>query len=46
MSDIIMSETSLHDIKHAPKLMALRQLLNDCGIGVISESKYLFLHQY
>ncbi|KAF8590478.1 SNF2 chromatin remodeling protein [Ramaria rubella] len=25
--------TSLHDIQHAPKLQALRQLLLDCGIG-------------
>ncbi|XP_038069588.1 TATA-binding protein-associated factor 172-like isoform X2 [Patiria miniata] len=26
--------TSLHDIAHAPKLTALKQLLQDCGIGV------------
>ncbi|CAG5122457.1 unnamed protein product [Candidula unifasciata] len=26
--------SSLHDLLHAPKLMALKQLLNDCGIGV------------
>ncbi|XP_033630416.1 TATA-binding protein-associated factor 172-like [Asterias rubens] len=26
--------TSLHDISHAPKLTALKQLLQDCGIGV------------
>ncbi|EKM55940.1 uncharacterized protein PHACADRAFT_144887 [Phanerochaete carnosa HHB-10118-sp] len=27
------SSTDLSDIQHAPKLLALRQLLNDCGIG-------------
>lgn len=27
-------KTSLHDINHAPKLIALKQLLLDCGIGV------------
>ncbi|KDQ59577.1 hypothetical protein JAAARDRAFT_77653 [Jaapia argillacea MUCL 33604] len=37
------SETSdLNDIQHAPKLLALRQLLSDCGIGaapnVLSET--------
>ncbi|XP_012935979.1 TATA-binding protein-associated factor 172 [Aplysia californica] len=26
--------SNLHDLTHAPKLNALRQLLNDCGIGV------------
>ncbi|XP_030839988.1 TATA-binding protein-associated factor 172 [Strongylocentrotus purpuratus] len=27
-------KSSLHDINHAPKLIALKQLLLDCGIGV------------
>ncbi|XP_070579939.1 TATA-binding protein-associated factor 172-like [Ptychodera flava] len=26
--------SSLHDLQHAPKLIALKQLLQDCGIGV------------
>ncbi|KAK2155101.1 hypothetical protein LSH36_249g03073 [Paralvinella palmiformis] len=28
------NNTSLHDLQHAPKLGALKQLLNDCGIGL------------
>ncbi|XP_076818589.1 TATA-binding protein-associated factor 172-like [Clavelina lepadiformis] len=32
------ANTSLHDIKHATKLTALRQLLLDCGIGVTGDS--------
>ncbi|KDR81493.1 hypothetical protein GALMADRAFT_239466 [Galerina marginata CBS 339.88] len=27
------ASTNLHDLQHAPKLLALRQLLQDCGIG-------------
>ncbi|KAJ7632150.1 SNF2 superfamily chromatin remodeling protein [Roridomyces roridus] len=27
------SSEGLHDIQHAPKLLALRQILTDCGIG-------------
>ncbi|CAC5413286.1 BTAF1 [Mytilus coruscus] len=30
--------SNLRDLQHTPKLMALRQLLNDCGIGVSSFS--------
>lgn len=29
--------SNLHDIKHAPKLVALKELLTDCGIGVKTE---------
>lgn len=29
----------LHDIRHAPKLMALKALLLECGIGVADEEK-------
>ncbi|ESO84154.1 hypothetical protein LOTGIDRAFT_229634 [Lottia gigantea] len=41
--DMIMSrlkhdKSSIHDIQHAPKLTALKQLLNDCGIGVGSSN--------
>ncbi|KAJ9089533.1 TATA-binding protein-associated factor mot1 [Entomophthora muscae] len=32
------NEAALHDLVHAPKLLALRQLLNDCGIGAESDS--------
>ncbi|KAI9293362.1 hypothetical protein K502DRAFT_293841, partial [Neoconidiobolus thromboides FSU 785] len=28
----------LHDLVHAPKLLALKQLLNDCGIGLQGEN--------
>ncbi|XP_006458226.1 hypothetical protein AGABI2DRAFT_183309 [Agaricus bisporus var. bisporus H97] len=31
--------TSLHDIQQAPKLLALKQLLIDCGIGVSTNSR-------
>ncbi|KAJ7168182.1 SNF2 superfamily chromatin remodeling protein [Mycena crocata] len=27
---------NLHDINHAPKLLALRQILTDCGIGALA----------
>ncbi|KAJ1310135.1 hypothetical protein OPQ81_006880 [Rhizoctonia solani] len=30
------SSKGIRDIRHAPKLLALRQLLNDCGIGAAS----------
>ncbi|CAG2199104.1 BTAF1 [Mytilus edulis] len=30
--------SNLRDLQHTPKLMALKQLLNDCGIGVSSFS--------
>ncbi|CAE6520255.1 unnamed protein product [Rhizoctonia solani] len=30
------SAKGIRDIRHAPKLLALRQLLNDCGIGTAS----------
>ncbi|CAO3616747.1 unnamed protein product [Cunninghamella echinulata] len=34
------SNQTLHDIQNAPKLLALKQLLGDCGIGVtITESE-------
>ena len=33
MTQLKSSSTSLHDIKHAAKLPALKQLLLDCGIG-------------
>lgn len=36
MSRLTQQRTSLHDLQHAPKLTALRQLLLDCGIGVAS----------
>ncbi|CEH18076.1 snf2 chromatin remodeling protein [Ceraceosorus bombacis] len=32
--EIVAAGGSLQDISHAPKLLALQQLLNDCGIGV------------
>ncbi|KAJ7063461.1 SNF2 superfamily chromatin remodeling protein [Mycena amicta] len=28
------SKNGIHDIQHAPKILALRQILTDCGIGV------------
>ncbi|KAI8381200.1 uncharacterized protein BYT42DRAFT_598127 [Radiomyces spectabilis] len=31
--DLARSNTSLHDIHNAPKLLALKQLLGECGIG-------------
>ena len=27
------NKSSIHDIEHAPKIAALKQLLTDCGIG-------------
>ncbi|KAL8593219.1 hypothetical protein ACOMHN_009874 [Nucella lapillus] len=36
MSRLTQQRTSLHDLQHAPKLTALRQLLLDCGIGLTS----------
>ncbi|KAL3875985.1 hypothetical protein ACJMK2_033878 [Sinanodonta woodiana] len=38
MQQLKQQNSSLHDIQLAPKLTALRQLLNDCGIGLVSES--------
>ena len=32
-AELAASGSSLHDLQHAPKLIALRQLLADCGIG-------------
>eukprot|EP01127_Copromyxa_protea_P005411 TRINITY_DN15340_c0_g1_i1.p1 TRINITY_DN15340_c0_g1~~TRINITY_DN15340_c0_g1_i1.p1 ORF type:complete len:1800 (+),score=296.36 TRINITY_DN15340_c0_g1_i1:48-5447(+) len=32
------SKDSLDDIKHSPKLLALKELLNECGIGKSDES--------
>ncbi|OZJ02562.1 hypothetical protein BZG36_04331 [Bifiguratus adelaidae] len=32
------SKSSLHDIENAPKLLALKQLLLDCGIGMDSDA--------
>lgn len=34
MNRLTQQRTSLHDLQHAPKLNALRQLLLDCGIGL------------
>ncbi|KAJ1561339.1 btaf1 RNA polymerase II, B-TFIID transcription factor-associated, 170kDa [Cladochytrium tenue] len=34
MKSIAAEGGSLSDIKHSPKIMALRQLLHDCGIGL------------
>ena len=34
MADLAQKKSSIKDIHHAPKLMALRDLLIDCGIGV------------
>ncbi|XP_064613763.1 TATA-binding protein-associated factor 172-like [Liolophura sinensis] len=36
MSQLQRDGTPLHDLHNAPKLTALRQLLQDCGIGVVS----------
>ena len=38
MRDIQASGDSLHSLQHAPKLLALKQLLQDCGIGVANNS--------
>ncbi|KAH9489880.1 btaf1 RNA polymerase II, B-TFIID transcription factor-associated, 170kDa [Bulinus truncatus] len=34
MASLVLQGTNLHDISHAPKLTALKQLLIDCGIGL------------
>ena len=34
ISGLQKQNSNLHDLTHAPKLNALKQLLNDCGIGV------------
>ncbi|ORX93031.1 hypothetical protein K493DRAFT_316207 [Basidiobolus meristosporus CBS 931.73] len=39
MSVMETSKSSPHDLQHAPKLQALRQLLLDCGIGVTAEAE-------
>ncbi|KAJ7184295.1 SNF2 superfamily chromatin remodeling protein [Mycena filopes] len=41
----------LHDIQHAPKLLALRQILTDCGIGgvagqIVDSGKRAHFHQH
>ncbi|RIB21561.1 hypothetical protein C2G38_2134285 [Gigaspora rosea] len=33
------TKTSLHDLENAPKLLALKQLLHDCGIGTSQDSE-------
>ena len=40
------SKSSLKDIAHAPKLGALRDLLVDCGIGVVPESNDMSASNY
>ena len=40
------SHTSIRDAVHAPKLMALRDLLVDCGIGVTGESNEIVSRNY
>ncbi|KAJ3416125.1 btaf1 RNA polymerase II, B-TFIID transcription factor-associated, 170kDa [Chytridiales sp. JEL 0842] len=37
MADLKAEGSSLNDIKHAPKITALGQILQDCGIGVESQ---------
>ncbi|CAB4491398.1 unnamed protein product [Rhizophagus irregularis] len=39
MDKLRSSKSSLHDLENAPKLLALKQLLLDCGIGVTTESE-------
>jgi TATA-binding protein-associated factor len=34
MEKLAKDKSSIHDIKHSPKLVALQQLLHDCGIGL------------
>ncbi|KAI0226362.1 hypothetical protein LSAT2_023051 [Lamellibrachia satsuma] len=34
MDDLRQQGSNLHDLQHAPKLIALKQLMSDCGIGV------------
>jgi len=38
MADLRRNGQDIHDISFAPKLEALRQLLNDCGIGLSSNT--------
>ncbi|XP_071815312.1 TATA-binding protein-associated factor 172-like [Apostichopus japonicus] len=38
-------KSSLRDIQHAPKLAALRQLLQDCGVGVESQESVVGQHR-
>ncbi|KAJ1984823.1 TATA-binding protein-associated factor mot1 [Dimargaris cristalligena] len=38
MAQLRANQQQLRDLVHAPKLLALRQLLNDCGIGVSDPS--------
>ncbi|KIY43333.1 hypothetical protein FISHEDRAFT_67850 [Fistulina hepatica ATCC 64428] len=38
LSKVDCASTGLTDIQHAPKLLALRQLLTDCGIGLSAPS--------
>ncbi len=40
------SNSSLKDVAHAPKLSALRDLLIDCGIGVVPESNDMSASNY
>ncbi|RHZ83144.1 hypothetical protein Glove_99g122 [Diversispora epigaea] len=39
MDKLKASKSSLHDLENAPKLLALKQLLLDCGIGVAADSE-------
>lgn len=32
------SKAGLHDLQHAPKLLALKEILEECGIGVQDSS--------
>jgi TATA-binding protein-associated factor len=38
MKELKLNKSSLHDLSHAPKLLALKELLHECGIGVSSMS--------
>ncbi|PIK38155.1 hypothetical protein BSL78_25007 [Apostichopus japonicus] len=38
-------KSSLRDIQHAPKLAALRQLLQDCGVGAESQESVVGQHR-
>ncbi|XP_059168420.1 TATA-binding protein-associated factor 172-like [Physella acuta] len=38
MANLQQQNTNLHDLSHAPKLNALKQLLNDCGIGLTNST--------
>eukprot|EP00850_Spirogloea_muscicola_P014835 SM000109S14149 [mRNA] locus=s109:214433:222842:- [translate_table: standard] len=37
LSDAAETAESLHDLRHAPKLEALREILEECGVGSASE---------